>query len=101
MQSLHLLLLAGVLLADRADKSPHIADVVSQSDAAEGLDEDQDNGLVVVGGRDVSKAHCQHDVSAPVVSPNVLYKPALVTNLEFGDPVVCFAHLSHQIEDDR
>lgn len=93
-------LLLVVLGLDVEDKVSHAVDVVGQHDAAEGLDEDQANGLFVVASCNIAEADCEHDVGAPVVSPDVLFEPVSPVNVPDGHPVLVGADLGHGREDD-
>ena len=100
MEELEFLLAFLFALADGADDGTDVADVVGEGDAAEGLDEDEDEGLVGVGGGQVTKAHGEHDVGAPVVAPDVLDQPVLVLDAQLGPPVGR-RQRRHQVQQDR
>ena len=83
VEGLHLAFLRFLVLLHRADQGSDVADVVGQGYAAESLNKYEDNGLVVVGCREIAKTDSQHDICAPVVPPDILDMPLLVSYSEF------------------
>ena len=100
VEDLELALLGLLVLADGPDEGSHVADVVGQSDAAERLDEDQEDGLGLVGRRDVPEPHRQHDVRSPVVAPNVLGEPRGVGDVKLRVPVDFRVQVAHEVQED-
>lgn len=70
------------------DNRPHTADVVGQSNAADGFNENESDCLNSVGGADISESHSEHDVGSPVIPPNVLSFPVFVLNIDFRVPIL-------------
>lgn len=81
-----------------ADKGTDIADIIGQSDTAEGLNEDEKHGLDLIVGRNISKAHSEHDGGAPVITPNILYQPVLINDVNFGIPGLLRIDSCHKVE---
>lgn len=78
-----------VLLADVADKGTNAVDIVGKADTADSLNEDETKCLLVCGCNNVSKPHCEHDSSAPIIRPYILLIPRRAVNA-FGDHPIAF-----------
>ena len=100
LEGLEVFALFEVLRTDVADKGPDPVDVVGETHHAEYLDEDEAEGLAVVGGRQVAEADSEHDVDSPVVGPDVLGKPLLSRDSLCSVPVVSRIELRHGREED-
>ena len=96
---LEFLFLFFITFTDFANECPHITNIVSQSDAAESFDEDQDDGFIVIGGSDISESHRQHYVRSPVIPPNILYKPLRIFDPQLNVPIFFSVHHDHQVEE--
>ena len=55
-----------------ADDRANVVDIVGKSYATESFDENEQKSLIVVGSAEITKAHGKHDISAPVITPNIL-----------------------------
>ena len=95
-------LLASVLVlkSDVVEDGSHAVDVVGHDDAAEGLDEDEADGFLVVGCWEVAESNSQHDVGGPVDRPDVLLGPGGVAKAVFDEPAVVGAETGHGSKDD-
>ena len=80
---------------DIHDEITNAADIVSQNNTADSLDEDEAESLFIVRGSDITKANGEHDVCAPVVGPNIFLVPLGLVDLPFGHPVVGGADICH------
>ena len=85
---------------DIHDEIANAADVISQNNAADSLNEDEAESLPIVGGSDIAKTDGEHDVGAPVVGPDIFLVPLSLVYLPFGHPVVGGADVCHCREDD-
>lgn len=86
--------------SELSNQSPDVADVVGESYAAEGLYENEKHGLDVVIGRDIPEANSQHNIGAPVESPDVSNEPVLILNVYLKVPGVLRVDSGHQVQDD-
>lgn len=75
MKYLQLFLLGLIIFPNGTDQSPHITNIVRQSNTAKSLNKHQNYSLVLIGGRNVPEAHSEHNIGAPVVAPDVLGRP--------------------------
>ena len=89
-----------VLKADVVEDGAHPVDVVGHDDAAEGLDEDEADGLLVIGCWEVAESNSQHNVGGPVDRPDVLLGPGDVVKAVFDEPAVVGAEAGHGSKDD-
>ena len=101
MEDFQLALFRLLVLPYCADESAHIADIISESYAAESLYEYQYDGFVLVGRCDVAEPHRQHDVSAPVIPPDIFYIPRRMQNTQLDVPVNLGIQTTHQIQENR
>ena len=99
VECLHLAFLRFLVLLHRADQGSYVADIIGQGDAAESLNKNQYNGLVVVGCCEIAKTDSQHYIGAPVVPPYIFDMPLLVSDSEFQQPVI-FIYIGHQVEEN-
>ena len=85
---------------DVGDVGAHTVDVVGQVDAGEGLNNYDEHGFLMVDGRDVSKAYCEHDGGSPVIRPTILLDPRCLHGVDFGEPVLLGVEPGDHDEDD-
>ena len=101
MEDFQLALFGLLVLPYCADESAHVADIISESYAAESLYEHQYDGFVLVGGSDVAEPHRQHDVSTPVIPPDIFYIPRRMQNTQLDVPINLRIQTTHQIQENR
>jgi hypothetical protein len=89
-----------VLAADVLDEGSDAVDVVGEDEAAEGLDEDEAEGFLVVGSDDIAEADGEHHGAGPVVGPDVLLLPLLIPNALLCHPVRVGTQASHARKQD-
>jgi hypothetical protein len=99
-EDLGALALLCVLAADVLDEGADAVDVVGEDEAAEGLDEDEAQGLLVVGGHDVPEADGEHHGARPVVRPDVLLLPARLPDPLYSHPVLLRTQVHHRRQQD-
>lgn len=85
-------------LPNWSNKGANIIDVIGKCNTAKCLDKNKDYGLIVVAGADVTKANGQHDISPPVVPPNVFDVPSSVLDAELNQPVGLTVDVGHEIQ---
>ena len=90
-----------ILGADVGDEGADEVDVVGKHHAADGLDEDETEGLLVAGGGDVAEADGEHDVDGPVVGPDVDLVPGGGGEGAGRDPVAGGVDRGHELEQQR
>jgi hypothetical protein len=81
-------LLLLLFFPDRPYQCSDITDVVCQCDAAKGLNKYQDNSLIIVMGRQISKSYSEHDIGPPVVPPDIFYIPLSIDYINFNPPAI-------------
>lgn len=54
----------------------------------------------MIGGGDISESYSEHNVSAPVVAPNVLDVPGTMLYAAFDIPVLCFIDARHEVQEN-
>ena len=100
LEGLEILALLDVLRPNVADERPDPVDVVGQAHHAENLDENQAQGLTMVGGCEVTETDSQHDVDSPIVGPDVLGEPTITINALHFVPVLGCIELGHRCQED-
>lgn len=79
LKDLQILALLYVLRANVGDQRTNTVDVVSEDDAADGLDEDHTQCFLIANWNHISESNGKHNRSAPVVRPYVLFIPRRLT----------------------
>jgi hypothetical protein len=87
-------------LEDFGDQIADAVDVVGEHEAADHLDEDQADRLLVGRGIDVAEPHRQHYVRPPIVGPNVLLDPVGVRDLPHDEPVFLRVYVAHSYQKE-
>lgn len=73
---------------DIHDKLSYTVDIVSEYYTAKCFDEDETKGLFEVRGCDIPKSNCKHNVSTPIVSPNILFVPLGTLYIFLSHPIM-------------
>jgi hypothetical protein len=89
-----------VLGPNVGDQIADAVDVVGEHEAADHLDEDQADRLLVGRGIDVAEPHRQHYVRPPIVGPNVLLDPVGVRDLPHDEPVFLRVYVAHSYQKE-
>lgn len=76
-----------ILGLDFTDDRPDATDVIGQSDATDSFNKNESRGFNEVRSANISKSDSQHDVSSPVISPDVFCCPVLILDVDFMIPV--------------
>jgi hypothetical protein len=85
-----------VLGPDICDDSSHAIDVVGHDNATKGFYEGKTDGLIAVGGYDITKPDREHDVCSPVVRPNVLLGPRRIIDTLVYHPIGVGIYAGHR-----
>lgn len=88
-------------MAQVADEITHTVDIVGQANAADHLDEDEAQRLLPVGGHEIPEAHGEHNGGAPVVPPDVPFRPGRHLQPLPHQPVLPHIQVGHPVEQYR
>ena len=85
-------------LPNWSNEGANIIDVIGECNTAECLDKNKNYGFIIVASADVTKANGQHNISPPVVPPNVLDIPSSILDAKFNQPVSLTVDVRHEIQ---
>jgi hypothetical protein len=100
-ENLQISVLFLILHSDVTYKGSHAVNVISEDDTADRLDEYHNKCLLIALRSYVSKTDGEHDGSAPIVRPNVLFEPGCFQKVMAFNPTVFRVDLSHTEEQNR